>query len=131
MGRIRRNSGRIALIAVLAVSLLGNALTAGALLRFKAMRSELLGPVAEDAVFPRQIRRDLRAALAENADTLRPALRDLARARAAIVTAGTAEPFERAEVDAAMAAFRSEADDTIAQVQAVVLEVLAARAGAE
>ncbi|MBN9886641.1 hypothetical protein [Salipiger abyssi] len=131
MGRIRRNSGRIALIAVLAVSLLGNALTAGALLRFKAMRSELLGPVAEAAVFPREVRRDLRAALAENADTLRPALHDLARARAAIISAGTAEPFDRAEVEAAMDVFRGEAEATIAQVQAVVLEVLAARAGSE
>ncbi|MCR8550251.1 hypothetical protein M4578_20715 [Salipiger sp. P9] len=128
MERIKRNTGRIALVAVLTVSLLGNALTAGALLRFQSMRADLLGPAAEDAFFSREIRKDLRDALAANGDTLRPALRDLASTRAAIVAAGTARPFDKAAVEAAMERFRGDADTTLRLVQDVVLVVLVARA---
>ena len=125
---LKRDKGRIALIAVLAVSLLGNALAAGAVLRFRALQSELLGPAAEQALFPRAVRRDLRAALRETAETLRPALHRLAEDRAAVVAAGAARPFDRAALDAAMVAMRAQLDTTLGAVQQVVGDRLEARA---
>ncbi|RLL65122.1 hypothetical protein [Paenirhodobacter hankyongi] len=125
---LKRDKGRIALIAVLAVSLLGNALAAGAVLRFRALQSELLGPAAEQALFPRAVRRDLRAALRENAETLRPALHRLAEDRAAVVAASTAQPFDRAALDAAMVAMRAQLDTTLGAVQQVIGDRLEARA---
>lgn len=128
---LKRDKGRIALIAVLAVSLLGNALAAGAVLRFRALQSELLGPAAEQALFPRAVRRDLRAALRENAETLRPALHRLAEDRAAVVAASTAQPFDRAALDAAMTKFRTDADAGIEVLQQVIGDRLEARAAAQ
>ena len=125
---LKRDKGRIALIAVLAVSLQGNALAAGAVLRFRALQSELLGPAAEQALFPRAVRRDLRAALRENAETLRPALHRLAEDRAAVVAASTAQPFDRAALDAAMVAMRAQLDTTLGAVQQVIGDRLEARA---
>jgi uncharacterized membrane protein len=126
-----RDTGRIVLIAALAVSLLGNALAAGAVLRFRALQTELLGPAAEQALFPRAVRRDLRAALRENAETLRPALHRLAEDRAAVVAAGAARPFDRAALDAAMVAMRAQLDTTLGAVQQVVGDRLEARAKGE
>ncbi|MFC5736735.1 hypothetical protein [Sinirhodobacter huangdaonensis] len=128
---LKRDTGRIVLIAVLAVSLLGNALAAGAVLRFRALQTELLGPAAEQALFPRAVRRDLRAALRENAETLRPALHRLAEDRAAVVAAGAARPFDRAALDAAMVAMRAQLDTTLGAVQQVVGDRLEARAKGE
>lgn len=128
---LKRDKGRIALIAVLAVSLLGNALAAGAVLRFRALQSDLLGPSAEQAFFSRAVRRDLRAALRENADTLRPALHRLAEDRAAVVAAGMAQPFDRAALDAAMTKFRTDADAGIGVLQQVIGDRLEARAAAQ
>lgn len=128
---LKRDTGRIVLIAVLAVSLLGNALAAGAVLRFRALQTELLGPAAEQARFPRPVRRDLRAALRENAETLRPALHRLAEDRAAVVAAGAARPFDRAALDAAMVAMRAQLDTTLGAVQQVVGDRLEARAKSE
>lgn len=125
---LKHDRGRIVLIAVLAVSLLGNALAAGAVLRFRALQTELLGPAAEQARFPRAVRRDLRAALRENAETLRPALHRLAEDRAAVVAAGAARPFDRAALDAAMVAMRAQLDTTLGAVQQVVGDRLEARA---
>lgn len=125
------DTGRIVLIAALAVSLLGNALAAGAVLRFRALQTELLGPAAEQALFPRAVRRDLRAALRENAETLRPALHRLAEDRAAVVAAGAARPFDRAALDAAMVAMRAQLDTTLGAVQQVVGDRLEARAKGE
>lgn len=124
----KRDKGRIALIAVLAVSLLGNALAAGAVLRFRALQGDLLGPAAAQAFFPREVRRDLRAALRDHAESLRPALHRLAEDRAAVVAAGMARPFDRAALDVAMTRFRTDADAGIAALQAVIGDTLEARA---
>lgn len=123
----KRNWGRMALIGVLAVSLLGNALSLGALARLRALRTDLLGPAAERALFPREIRADLREALAGHGATLRPALRDLVAARAAVVATGSARPFDRAATEAAMTEFRARLDQTLAQTQAVMLDALEQR----
>ncbi len=124
----KRNTGRIVLISVLAVSLLGNALAFGAVIRFRALQSDLLGPAAEQAFFPRDVRRDLRAALKENAAELRPALHQLAEDRAAVVAAGTARPFDRAALDSAMETFRADVDAGIVALQKVIGDTLEARA---
>jgi len=124
----KRNTGRIVLIAVLAVSLLGNALTLGAALRLRALRADLLGPEAAQALYPREMRSVLRDALTSHADQLRPELHDLVAARAAVVAAGTARPFERAALDAAMADLRARFDTTLADVQKVLADALEAEA---
>lgn len=124
----KRNPGQIALIAVLALSLMGNALAVGAVLRFRALQGDLLGPAAAQATFPREIRRELRAALREKAGMLRPALRQLTEDRAAVVAAGQARPFDRVALDAAMARFRADLDSGLGAVQQVVGDRLEARA---
>ncbi|MDD8023358.1 MAG: hypothetical protein PHX82_09660 [Paracoccaceae bacterium] len=127
-GNRKRNWGQMALIGVLAVSLLGNALSLGALARLRALRADLLGPAAQSAVFPRDIRADLRTALAAHGATLRPALHDLVAARAAVVATGSAQPFDRSATEAAMAEFRTRLDRTLDQTQAVMLDALDQRA---
>lgn len=127
----KRDRGRIVLVAVLGLSLLGNALTVGAVLRFQSVRQDLLGPASETAFFEGGTRRDIRAALEENGATLRPALRRAAEARAAVVAAGTARPFDAEATRAAMDRFRAEVDGLLVLVQGVVLERLEARAASE
>lgn len=125
---VKRNRGRMVLVGVLAVSLLGNALSAGALLKLRNLRQELLGPSAEQAMFPRDIRSALRTAYDDNADALRPSLHALVAARAAVVASGTARPFDRAALEADMAAFRNEMDSILTEVQTMVADTLEAEA---
>ena len=94
--RPRRNWKRIALIGAFALSLTGNALAIGAAWRLSAAREELFGPAAEQAVFDRATRRALREAFGAETDRLRPQLHALAAARAAVVRAGAARPFDAA-----------------------------------
>lgn len=129
--RKRRNRLQIALVAALAISLLGNALAIGAGLRLRALRADLLGPAAEAAFFPRDIRQALRAALAAERDTLLPDLHALARIRAQLVADAMARPFDRAAVEADMALLRQQADRLLATVQGIVADTLEARARQE
>ena len=120
----QRNRGRMILVGALALSLLGNALAAGAILRFRALKSDLMGPAEQTAVFPRPQRKRIRAAIADNADTLRPQLHALAAARTAVVIAGTADPVDRAALDAAMERFRAELDTAAAGIQVIIADTL-------
>lgn len=124
----KRDTGRIALIVVLAVSLLGNAVTLGAVLRLHALRADLLGPEAAQALYPREMRQVLRDALASHADQLRPELHGIVAARAAVVAAGTARPFDRTALDAAMADLRGRIDTTLGDVQKVLGDAIEAEA---
>lgn len=125
----RRSWGRIVLIGALVLSLVGNALAIGAWARFQAVRSELLGPEAAGARLPDDLRAELRAALrAEPRQSLR-LLRDVVRARAAIVAAAEAVPYDRAATEAAIVEFRGAVDALLAEVQGVFLDRLDARAG--
>lgn len=125
----RRAWGRIALIAVLAFSLLGNAATLGAWARLRSVESQLLGPDAAAARLPGALRRALYEALrADPGQTLR-LLQEAASARAAVVAAATAEPYDRATTEAAMDAFRAAVDRLLHEVQGVFLDVLDQRAG--
>jgi hypothetical protein len=123
-----RNWGRIALVVALALSLLGNALALGAALRFQSLRSELLGPAAGDALFPRATRRDLRAALAANSGRLLPQLHALVETRARIVATASERPFDRAAVATQMETFNAQAALLIAEVQGIFLDRLEAMA---
>jgi uncharacterized membrane protein len=124
----RRSWGRIALILALVLSLTGNAVTLGAWLRFREARAELLGPDATAARLPAELRADLRAALREDRRALVPALRDIARARDAIVAAAAARPYDGAEAAAAMEAYRAAVDRLLAEVQRALLARLTDRA---
>lgn len=124
----KRDRGRMVLIAVLAASLLLNALAAGAALRAYRLRSELLGPDAVAVFFSRDTRRDISRALARSADPLRAALRDAALARKAVVDTAETRPFDRAATAAAMETFRARANEALALTQGVILDTLEARA---
>lgn len=123
-----RNWGRIALIALLALSLLGNAVTVGAVMKLRANRTALAGPEAEYTRFPRDLRRSINTALRDNAAQIRPALQRLAAARKEMVETGTARPFDRAASEAAIAAFRTEAAAVMAEIQPILLGTLEAEA---
>lgn len=126
--RPRRDRSRLILIAVLAISLAGNALAIGAVARFQNLRHDLLDGSEMNALFPRPERRALLDAMRENADQLRPELRSLVEARAGVVAAGMARPFDRGALDAAMAEFRTEADRLLNSLQQVIGDTLEARA---
>lgn len=129
--RSRRNWMRIALIGAFALSLAGNALAVGAAWRLSTAREELFGPAAEQAVFDRATRHALRAAFGAEADRLRPNLHALAAARAEVVRAGAARPFDAAALAAAQAAFRTELDATLDLTQGVIAQTLAAHAATQ
>lgn len=124
----RRSWGRIALIAALVLSLFLNAVALGAWARLRAVRTDLLGPEAAAARLPDDLRSDLREALRAESRSVRPLLRDVVRARAAIVAAARAEPYDRAAAETAMEDFRVSVDALLAEVQRVFLDQLDARA---
>lgn len=127
----RRSWGRIALVAALVLSLFLNAVAVGALLRLREARDELLGPEAAAARLPDDLRQDLRTALRAEARSIRPLLRDVVQARAAIVAAANARPYVRSDAEAAMVKFRTSVDALLAEVQAVFLDQLDAKAAGE
>lgn len=120
----KRNWGRIALIAALALSLFGNAMTVGAVMKLRANRAALAGPEAEFTRFPRPLRRAINSAMRDNAAQIRPALARLQAARKAMVETGTARPFDRAASEAAIEAFRTEAAAAMAVLQPILLDTL-------
>lgn len=123
--------GRIALVAALALSLLLNAVAVGAWLRLREARADLLGPEAAAARLPDDLRQDLRTALRAEARSIRPLLRDVVQARAAVVAAANARPYVRANADAAMVSFRTSLDALLTEVQRVFLDQLDVRAASE
>lgn len=127
----RRAWGRIALVVALVLSLFLNALAVGAWLRFREVRADLLGPEAAAARLPDDLRQDLRVALRAEARSIRPLLRDLVQARAAIVAAAEARPYDRATAEAAMTSFRAATDALLAEVQRVFLDQLDERVATE
>ncbi|WP_138465659.1 periplasmic heavy metal sensor [Poseidonocella sp. HB161398] len=120
----RLRPGRLGLLLLLAVSLTANAVTLGAALRVRQLKTELLGDAGSAAFYPPEVRRALRRAMEENRDEILPALHAVAAARAEVVAAGTAEPFDRAATEAAMAAFRASIDALLVTSQAAALDAL-------
>ena len=116
--------GRMVLIAVLALSLLGNALALGAALRLRHMR-DALGADASVSL-PAALRRDVFAALGRD-QNLKAALTRVQTARQAFVAAATAQPFDRAATDATLTALRGAVTALMEQGQGVVLAALAAK----
>lgn len=129
--KLRRNRGRLILVGVLAVSLLGNAVSLGAVLQFQRMRHSLLGPEAQAALFPRDYRRDFSAALKAHQPEIRQDLAQIVAARSKVVEMAQARPFDRASTEAAMAEFRDRIDGTLAHVQVILLDTMEKRAQQE
>ena len=120
----RRSWSRIVLIAVLALSLFGNAMALGAYLRLRELRESLVGRGTEAIALPEPMRQELRAALRERKTELEPALRDLALARRALIAAISAEPYDRATTEAAMTDFRADIDGLLSGAQVILLDYL-------
>ena len=127
----RRSWGRIALVTALVLSLFLNAVAVGAWLRLRDARAELLGPEAAAARLPDDLRQDLRQALRAESRSIRPLLRDVVQARAAIVEAAKARPYVRSDAEAAMVRFRASLDSLLGEVQRVFLDQLDAKADGE
>jgi uncharacterized membrane protein len=127
----RRSWGRIALVTALVLSLFLNAVAVGAWLRLREARADLLGPEAAAARLPDDLRQDLRRALRAEARNVRPLLRDVVTARAAIVAAANTRPYVRSDAEAAMVSFRTSLDTLLAEVQRVFLDQLDAKADSE
>lgn len=117
----RRNTGRVILIAILALSLLFNALAIGAGLRIYRLRHSLLGDSAA-ITLPRDLRRDLGQALESHATELRPALLAMQTARRDAVLAFTAKPYVATKATVALDALRNALDGLMQQAQPVLLQ---------
>jgi|GEM_PF-1900972 hypothetical protein len=125
----RRAWGRMALIAVLGLSLLGNAVTFGVIWRFQQVRAVVMGDGAVHMpAFPSEIRKELRGRFVGDT-ALHASLRDVIEARRAVVTVSTEAPFDKAGTEAAMAEFRTRFIASFDQMQAMVLDVLEEQAG--
>jgi hypothetical protein len=124
----RRDRGRILLLSVLLLSLLLNAVAAGAALRAYRLRQDILGPETAAALFPRDYRREIGRAIAASDGAVKTAIRATVSARARVVQTGTARPFDRAATEAAMAELRRSADTALTLAQSVVLDALTAKA---
>jgi hypothetical protein len=121
-------TGRTWLVAALALSLLFNIAALGAGLRLWHLRQDLRGAEAAIAL-PRDLQRDLVAALARHRADLAPALLAAQQARAAAVTAAMAQPFDRARAQAALDMLRHSLDQLMQAAEGVVLDRLAQRSG--
>lgn len=118
----------VALGAVLALSLLGNALALGAGLKLHHLRQDLLGGGAA-VTLPTAERRALGWALVAHQAELQPSLHAVQVARAEAAAAIRARPFDRAKVSAALDGLRTALDGLMVQGQGVVLDDLAQRHG--
>jgi hypothetical protein len=112
---------------VLTLSLLGNAVAVGTLMRFREIRTELLGPGAQITRLPREVRQDLALALRQESGTLLPLVRAMSEARERLIAAATARPYNRATTEAAMEDFRATIADLLAAMQPVLLDRLDTR----
>lgn len=115
-----------ALVVVLALSLLGNALAIGAGLRIYTLRQAMLGDSAA-VTLPRAVRRDLVAALVSHKADMAPALRAVQAARGAAVAALVAKPYDADKAAQALDSLRSAVDGLMRAGQGIVLDHLANR----
>ncbi|WP_460272196.1 hypothetical protein [Celeribacter sp. ULVN23_4] len=122
-----RSWGRIALVVVLGLSLLGNAVTFGVIWRFQQVRVSVMGDEGPDAArvptFPSEIRKALRESFKED-EELQASLRDAIKARRDVVAVSTGEAFDKAATEAAMAEFRTQFIAAFDEMQSMVLGVL-------
>ncbi len=125
---LERNRGRLILMAVLALSLLGNALQIGAGLRLYRLRADLLGEQGFATVQEPEVRQALNAALADHKDEIKPALRAFLTARIAAMDTGSAQPFDLDATRAKMAETRVAMDLLLDRVQEALLDGLIAYA---
>ena len=116
-----RNRGRLILICILAVSLLGNALAAGAGLRLYQLRADLLGEHGFATVQEPEVRQALNTALAEHKDQIKPALQDFMKARIAAMETGSTQPLDLEATKAKMAETRAAMDILLDRVQEALL----------
>jgi hypothetical protein len=99
-------------------------MTLGALVRLRGIRDRIMGPAAEAAMLPADLRQEMRGVLKAEAGRLVPLVQDMTRARAAVVAAATARPYDRAATEAAMQVFRQKVDRLLAETQLVFLDHL-------
>ena len=117
--------GRLALIAVLAISLLANAVVVGAVVRVRQLRVAVMGDAdLRSLSYPPEIRVALRHELMAQSETLGPAVQAAMAARAGVVATGTKVPFDRAAVEDEMAQFRAAFDRVFDLTQGIVLGVM-------
>lgn len=125
----RMSRGRIILIGILGISLLGNAVALGAAWRFQQVRVELMGTDTEALpAFPSDLRRALRHKFQDNQDLLSPKISAVVDARRMVVETSTSAHFDKEAIEAAMADFRQALDEAARFSQSLILEVIEERA---
>ena len=120
----RMSRSRLLLMVILALSLLGNAVTLGAVWRLQELRVELVGAGQALPTFPRDVRAALRAELDANPQVVKPKVQAMIAARAKVVATTQTGHFDRAATEAAMTEFRVALDAAVQAFQGVILNVL-------
>lgn len=119
----------IAVLAALALSLVVNFGLAGFLAarsfpdRVRAAPAERLAALGPRAL-PPALRSDVAARLGPQSPALKAALKDVRDARQAVFAAMRVEPYDRAKVEAALAALRGRLDAVSALGEAAILDAL-------
>lgn len=115
--------------ALLAGSLLANAVALGLFLRLGGMREAFAGGGGGFQALPAGIRSEFRGGLRERRAELLALLSDLGAARQEMFAAGAARPYDRARVEAAMARVREASAKLQAAGQDLLLQSFDRAAG--
>ena len=125
-----RTTGKTWIVILLAISLLFNMAAFGVGFRLWQARQEVAGLMdGEAASLPRNLQRPLAQALARHRAELQPLIAAVRSARAEAVAAATAEPLDRAALEAALDKLRGDVDALMARAQGIAVEALVAREG--
>jgi len=128
----RRSWSQLALVAVLALSVLANVFLLGFAAKNMGAGPDA-GILAESVggSYPAEVRAEFRNLLRENRPRTVAALRDLRQARQNLATAANATPFDDAEVERAMLDVRAATETLQRLMQEFLLEALQRTRGAE
>lgn len=121
--------GRVLLWLVLGLSLFANAVVLGLALRFGLLDDGASGLRSAWGAIPAETRADFRAGLAANRAEIRGLVADLRAARAAMLEAAAARPYDRTAVMAAQARLRVATEALQVTTHRLMLEAFDRAAG--
>lgn len=127
----RRSWSQLALVALLALSVLANVFLLGFAARNIGAGADT-GVLVESVggAYPAEVRAEFRDLLRENRPRTVAALRDLRQARQNLATAANTTPFDEAEIERAMQDVRAATETLQRLMQEFLLEALKRTRGA-
>lgn len=123
--------GKIVLWAVLGLSLFANAVVLGLVLRFGGMGGSETSLRSVWSSVPADTRAEFRAALAANRGEFGALVANLRDARAVMLTAAAARPYDRGAVIAAQASLRAATAAVQVRTHELMLAIFDTAAGAD